>query len=84
MYQFTCEKRNSLNVFLRKNGIDSKIHYQKPIHLHKASKYLGYKKGDFPVAESMASTSLSLPVHEFIDERHVRHMVNSIDKFYNK
>ena len=30
------------------------------------AKFLKYKKGDFPVAEKLANTSLSLPVHEFI------------------
>ena len=54
------------------------------IHLQKAAKYLKYKKGDFPIAEKMANTSLSLPVHEFIDEKHVKYMVHYINKFYLK
>ena len=84
LYHINVKKRDLLQKYLIKNNVDAKVHYPIPVHLQKAAKYLKYKKGDFPVAESMASTSLSLPVHEFIDERHVRHMVNSIDKFYSK
>ena len=60
------------------------MHYPKPIHLQQAAKYLKYKKGDFPMAEKMANTSLSLPVHEFIKENDIRYVVNLINKFYSK
>ena len=46
-------------------------------------KYLKYKKGDFPVAEMMAKTSLSLPVHEFIKDKHINYVANLINKFYS-
>jgi dTDP-3-amino-2,3,6-trideoxy-4-keto-D-glucose/dTDP-3-amino-3,4,6-trideoxy-alpha-D-glucose/dTDP-2,6-dideoxy-D-kanosamine transaminase len=78
------KKRDSLQKYLIKNNIDAKVHYPIPVHLQKAAKYLKYKKGDFPVSEKLANTSISLPVHEFIDKRHVNHMVNIINKFYQK
>jgi len=84
LYHINVKKRDLLQKHLIKNNIDAKVHYPIPVHLQKAAKYLKYKKGDFPIAENMANTSLSLPVHEFIDERHVKHMVNSINKFYLK
>ena len=84
LYHINVKKRDLLQKYLIKNNIDAKVHYPIPIHLQKAAKYLKYKKGDFPIAEKMANTSLSLPVHEFIDERHVKHMVHYINKFYLK
>ena len=84
LYHINVEKRDLLQKYLIKNNIDAKVHYPIPVHLQKAAKYLKYKKGDFPIAEKMANTSLSLPVHEFIDERHLKHMVNSINNFYKK
>ena len=84
LYHINVNKRDLLQKYLVKNNIDAKVHYPIPIHLQKAAKYLKYKKGDFPVAEKMANTSLSLPVHEFIDKRHIKHMVYSINKFYSK
>ena len=78
------KKKNQLQKYLIKNNIDAKVHYPILVHLQKAAKYLKYKRGDFPIAEKMANTSLSLPVHEFIDERHVKQMVNNINKFYRR
>tara|TARA_E500000178_G_C17032573_1_gene761353 strand:- start:2387 stop:3547 length:1161 start_codon:yes stop_codon:yes gene_type:complete len=76
--------RNQLQKFLIKNNIDAKVHYPIPVHLQKAAKYLKYKKGDFPTSEKLANTSLSLPVHEFIDRRHINHMSKTILKFFKK
>ena len=84
LYHINVKKRDSLQKYLIKNNIDAKVHYPTPIHLQRAARYLKYKKGDFPIAENMASTSLSLPVHEFIGSKHIQHMVNSIKKFYEK
>ena len=82
LYHINVNKRDSLQKFLIKNDIDAKVHYPIPIHLQKAAKFLKYKKGDFPVSERLAKTSLSLPVHEFINKKHVAHVVNTINKFY--
>ena len=84
LYHINVKKRDLLQQYLIKNNVDAKVHYPIPIHLQKAAKYLKYKKGDFPIAEKMANTSLSLPVHEFIDEKHVKYMVHYINKFYLK
>ena len=84
LYHINVNKRDSLQKYLIKNNIDAKVHYPIPVHLQKAAKYLKYKKGDFPIAEKLANTSLSLPVHEFIEKRHLKHMVNSINNFYEK
>ena len=82
LYHINVDKRDQLQKFLIKNNIDAKVHYPIPVHLQKAAKFLKYKKGDFPVSEKLAKTSLSLPVHEFINKKHVIHVVNTINKFY--
>ena len=75
--------RDKLQKYLIKNSIDAKVHYPTPIHLQPAAKYLKYKKGDFPVAEKLAKTSLSLPVHEFITKKDIKKMAFLINKFYS-
>ena len=82
LYHINVNKRDELQQHLIKNKIDAKVHYPIPIHLQRAAKFLKHKKGDFPIAEKLASTSLSLPVHEFITKRHVDHVVKTIEKFY--
>ena len=73
-----------MQKYLIKNSIDAKVHYPIPIHLQTAAKYLKYKKGDFPIAEEMAKTSMSLPVHEFIREKDIRYVANLIANFFKE
>ena len=47
----------------------------------KNSEY-NYKEGDFPVAENLCKTPISLPVHEFITEKEIIYVSNLIKKFY--
>ena len=82
LYHINVKKRDKLQQYLIKNGVDAKVHYPIPIHLQSAAKYLKYKRGDFPVAEKMANTSLSLPVHEFIKESDIKYVANLINNFY--
>ena len=53
-----------------------------PKHLQKSSKYLGYKRGDFPMAENISKKILSLPVHEFVTTKQVKYVTDLINKFY--
>ena len=55
--------RNELIQYLDECGIGTIIHYPIPPHLAEAYKYLGYKGGDFPIAEKYASEVLSLPLY---------------------
>ena len=82
VYHINVKKRDQLQQYLIKSGVDAKVHYPIPIHLQPAAKYLKYKKGDFPLAEEMANTSMSLPVHEFIKESDIKYVANLINDFY--
>ena len=44
-------------------GIGTGIHYPIPLHLQRAYRNLGYKRGDFPVCEAAALEILSLPMY---------------------
>ena len=63
---------------LKEKGVSAGIHYPVPLHLQPAYKYLGYKKGSFPVSENAASRILSLPIDGTITDREVEHVVSSI------
>ncbi len=82
LYQINVKKRDQLMKYLIKNNVDAKIHYPVPMHLQPAAKFLKYKKGDFPVAENLCKTTLSLPVHEFISKKDVDKMIKLINAFY--
>ena len=82
LFQFFCKNRNGLDIYLRKNKIDSKVHYPKPLHLHHAAKIFNYKNGQFKKAEKLAKRVISIPVHEFIKKKELDYMINKIKKFY--
>jgi dTDP-4-amino-4,6-dideoxygalactose transaminase len=54
--------RDKLRGELLKASIGAGLHYPIPLHLQPAYSYLGYQRGDFPVAEKVASECLSLPL----------------------
>ena len=84
LYHINVKKRDQLQKYLISKSVDAKVHYPIPIHLQSAAEYLKNKRGDFPTAEKMANTTLSLPVHEFIKENDIKYVVNLINKFYSK
>ena len=83
IYSINVERRDSLKIFLEKRGIDAKIHYPIPMHLQPAALELGYKMGDFPVAEKLCQSTLSLPVHEFITSEQLDQTFDAIKEFYS-
>lgn len=84
LYSFMAKKRDRLISFLRNKKIDAKIHYPIPMHLQKASKYLNYKKGDFPNTEKICNSIISLPIHEFVTKKNIDYMFQQIKLFYKK
>lgn len=86
LYQInvSTKYRNSLIKFLINKNIDAKIHYPIPIHLQRAAKFLKHKKGDFPIAERMANTSISLPVHEYVSKSQVAYIGKKIKDYFKK
>ena len=64
---------------LRKKNILVNLHYI-PIHLHPFYKKLGFKKGDFPVAENYYLKALSLPLYPSLSIKNLEYIVNIIKK----
>jgi dTDP-4-amino-4,6-dideoxygalactose transaminase len=83
LYVIRTSKRNELQTFLQENGIGTMIHYPIPPHLQEAYKYLGYKKGDFPIAEEIADTCLSLPIWPGMTKKQISNVCSCIAMFYD-
>lgn len=63
VYAVQVADRDTAHERLRHAGIASSFHYSLPVHLQPAYADLGYRKGDFPVSERLASRFLSLPIY---------------------
>ena len=62
----STESREQILLTLACHGIATAIHYPAPLHLQEAFAYLGYKRGDFPVSESVSERIFSIPLCAFL------------------
>lgn len=62
LFVVRSQQRETLQVHLQQQGIGTMIHYPIPPHLQPAYSELGYKQGDFPIAEMIHNEVLSLPI----------------------
>lgn len=75
-------KRDALLQYLRDNGIGADLHYPTPLHLQPAYASLGYRKGDFPVAENSAQQILSLPLFPELTAAEISRICGLIQDFF--
>ena len=76
-----CDERQRLINYLEEKEIGTIIHYPIPPHLSEAYQYLGYKKGDFPIAEKYADTVLSIPLYNGMTEEEQEYVIDAINNF---
>jgi dTDP-4-amino-4,6-dideoxygalactose transaminase len=82
MFITLAEDRDRLKAYLAEHGIESLVYYGTALHLHKASAKLGYKKGDFPVAEKQCDQVLALPHQQYLTDDQVAYVAETVNKFY--
>ncbi len=82
LYVIQARRQKELISFLREQGIEALVHYPIPIHFQEAARYLGYKKGDFPVCEKQAETMVTLPIHQYLESADIRYVSEAIRRFY--
>lgn len=83
IYAIRVSNRDDLQKYLKENSIYTGIHYPIPVHLQPAYANMGYKEGDFPVAEAIAKELLSLPLYAELPEEDIESVVNAINEFQN-
>lgn len=81
-HQYTLKikskNRNEIQRKLAEQDIPAMIYYPVPLHLQKAYQDSRYKKGDFPNAEFLCDTVLSLPMHTELDEEQLRYITQAL------
>lgn len=82
-YTLVCEDRDGLQKFLGDNGIGCAVYYPLPLHVQECFASLGYKAGDMPISEAMASKVLSIPIYPELEDEQKQYIVQKIKEFYN-
>jgi dTDP-4-amino-4,6-dideoxygalactose transaminase len=83
LFVVRSRKRDLLQRFLRERGIDTGIHYPVPIHLTAAYQNLGYPShGSFPVAETLATEILSLPMYAELSDEQMEYLLSALNEFF--
>ncbi|MCC2545246.1 DegT/DnrJ/EryC1/StrS family aminotransferase [Hymenobacter sp. BT175] len=71
-------RRDDLQNYLKACGVPTMIYYPRPLHQQPAYEYLGYREGQFSVAETLCRTVLSLPVHPELSEAQVAYVTKCV------
>lgn len=81
IFGIRCKRRAELEKHLNDKGIGTNKHYPIPIHLQDCYKDLGFKKGDFPIAEEISETELSIPMYYGMTDEEVQYVIDGINEF---
>lgn len=81
IYPIRCKHREELISYLKKNNIQTLIHYPIPIPFQKPFRYLNYSDKDIPVATKWARTVLSIPIDPFLTEEEIDMIISALNDF---
>ncbi len=81
IFAIRCQKRDELEKYLKAHGIGTNKHYPVPIYLQPCYSDLHYSKGDFPIAEEISETELSLPLFYGMTDDQISYVIDVINSF---
>ena len=82
IFLIRTQQRDELQAFLKEQGVGTLIHYPIPPHMQEAYQELGFGVGDFPTAEEIAATALSLPMYPGLSQEAVGYICDQIQQFF--
>ncbi len=81
IFGIRCNRRTELEKFLNDAHIGTNKHYPIPVHLQDCYKNLGFKAGDYPIAEEISATELSIPMYYGMTEEEIQYVIDKINEF---
>ena len=83
-FALRTKEKTKMNKFLIDNGVTNAEFYPVPLHLQKAMLYLGYKEGDFPVAEKICKETICLPIFPELTEEELTYVIEQVSIFLER
>ena len=77
-YSIRVQNRDEVQDKLKAAGIPTAVHYPMPLHLQECFEYLGYKEGDFPIAEKISKEIMSLPMNPYLSNEEIEYIAKEI------
>jgi len=77
-YSIRVQNRDEVQTKLKEKGIPTAVHYPMPLHLQECFKYLGYKKGDFPISERVSEEIMSLPMNPYLFDEEIKYIAGNL------
>lgn len=77
----SASDREALEQHLTDHDIGTNKHYPIPVHLQKCYSDKGWKRGDYPNAELIASTELSIPMYYGMSDEQIDYVIECINEF---
>ena len=71
-------ERDKIFKRLKGKGIDCRVFYPIPLHLQPCFRYLGYKKGDFPISEMCAEMTFAIPIYPELTKKQMDRIIKTI------
>jgi dTDP-4-amino-4,6-dideoxygalactose transaminase len=84
LFMVETDSRDELQAHLAGRNVQTGIHYPIPVHLQEAYAGLGHGEGDFPVAERLAGTILSLPMFPELAPAQIEQVTAAVREFYGE
>jgi dTDP-4-amino-4,6-dideoxygalactose transaminase len=83
LYAIRSKNREKLANALNDAGIGILVHYPIPAHLSGAYSKMGFKVGDFPIAERLSNEVLSIPMCPYLNEHEVSYILKALVEYKN-
>lgn len=83
IFAIRTEQRDRLKNYLEEHEIGTNIHYPIPMHLQKAYRSLNLREGEFPIAETISDTELSIPMYYGMKEEEVSYVVDVLNQYFS-